>query len=71
MEPFVIPRLDSEYGVMRVAGHWDPIENEMELTELDQMGTDGWSDVSFWMTEQEFEHHIEVIKLAVREHLTT
>ena len=71
MEPFAIPRLDTEYGLMRVEGQWDPVSNEMELTELDRMGTDGWSDISFWLTEQEYEHQITAVMAAVREYLLT
>lgn len=69
METFFIPRLDTEAGLIRASGDWDPLTAEIQLTELDLMGTDGWMDVSFWLTEQEHEARIEAVLVAAKRYL--
>ncbi len=69
MEVFSIPRLDTEVGLIRAEGHWDPVTTDIQLTELALMGTDGWMDVTFWMTEQEHESRIAAVITAAKLYL--
>lgn len=47
MEAFFIPRLDTEAGLIRASGDWDPLTAEIQLTELDLMGLMvGWTYLS-------------------------
>ncbi|MBE1277612.1 hypothetical protein [Enterovibrio baiacu] len=69
MEVFSIPRLDTEVGLIRAEGQWDPVTADIQLTELALMGTDGWMDVTFWMTEQEHESRIAAVIAAAKLYL--
>ncbi|PMN94582.1 hypothetical protein [Enterovibrio norvegicus] len=69
MEVFSIPRLDTEVGLIRAEGQWDPVTADIQLSELALMGTDGWMDVTFWMTEQEHEARIAAVIAAAKLYL--
>ncbi|EOD77420.1 hypothetical protein RN22_06680 [Grimontia sp. AD028] len=71
MEAFTIPRLDTDVGLVRVEGTWDPVTGEIQLVEIDQMGTDGWVDVTFWLSEQEHEARVAEILTATKLYLVT
>ncbi|PKF50156.1 hypothetical protein [Enterovibrio nigricans] len=69
MEAFSIPRLDTEAGLIRAEGLWDPLTADIQFTELAMMGTDGWMDVSFWLTEQEHETRVAAVLKAAKLYL--
>ncbi|WP_407331958.1 hypothetical protein [Enterovibrio sp. 27052020O] len=69
MEAFSIPRLDTEVGLIRTEGVWDPLTAEMQITELAMMGTDGWVDVTFWLSEQEHEGRVAAVVSAAKHYL--
>lgn len=71
MEAFSIPRLDTEAGLVRIEGMWDPLTREIQLVDIDQMGTDGWVDVTFWLSEQEHEARVAEILTATKLYLVT
>ncbi|AMG30827.1 hypothetical protein AL542_10940 [Grimontia hollisae] len=71
MEAFMIPRLDTEVGLVRVEGTWDPLTGDIQLVDIDQMGTDGWVDVTFWLSEQEHEARVAEILIAAKLYLVT
>lgn len=71
MEAFMIPRLDTEVGLVRVEGTWDPLTGNIQLVDIDQMGTDGWVDVTFWLSEQEHEARVAEILIAAKLYLVT
>ena len=69
MEVFSIATLETTLGVLRVSGLWNPLTGKVQLQEIFELGMDGWSDTSFWLTEQSFEPEVSVIQVAVREYL--
>ncbi|WP_325891059.1 hypothetical protein [Grimontia sp. NTOU-MAR1] len=71
MEAFTIPRLDTEVGLVRVEGTWVPLTGEIQLVEIDMMGTDGWVDVTFWLSEQEHEVRVAEVLAATKLYLVT
>lgn len=69
MQNFSIAKLDTDLGIFRTSGSWDPLSSRIELTSLDQLTMDGWSDASFWINEQEYENEIATILIAIKRHL--
>ncbi|MEZ8144082.1 hypothetical protein A1OO_00705 [Enterovibrio norvegicus FF-33] len=69
MEAFFIPRLDTEAGLIRAEGAWDPLTVEIQVVELAMMGTDGWVDVTFWLSEQEHEGRVAAVISAAKHYL--
>ena len=69
MLPFNITKLETPIGILRLAGEWDPLTAEIQLIDIAELGMDGWADVSFWLTEQEFESEIAAVLAATKMHL--
>ncbi len=69
MEAFSISRLDTELGLVRVEGVWDPLTAEIYIQDLALFTQDGWTDVPFWLTEQEHELDLLLIRNAIKIHL--
>lgn len=69
MEPFSISRLETDVGLMRVEGAFDPIAETIKIDELAMLGTDGWVDITFWLTEQSHEQRLETVIQAIRSYL--
>ena len=69
MDAFNIAKLDSEVGILRVSGSWEPLSGEILLQSISQLGMDGWVDTSFWLTEQNFETEVFAVLTATREYL--
>lgn len=45
MKPFNISRINTDFGIFRVSGHWFPDETvatKITMRSLEIMGTDGW-----------------------------
>lgn len=69
MEAFFVSRLDTEVGLVRIQGLLDPITAEIQILELALFGLDGWTDVVFWLTEQEYETQVLTVLDAAKLHL--
>lgn len=69
MEAFSISRLDTEVGLVRIQGFWDPLSAEIQILELALFDDDGWVDVVFWLTEQEYETYVLAVQDATKRHL--
>lgn len=69
MEAFFVSRLDTEVGLVRIQGLLDPITAEIQILELALFGLDGWTDVVFWLTEQEYETQLLTVLDAAKLHL--
>ncbi|MDD1795799.1 hypothetical protein L4D06_22470 [Enterovibrio makurazakiensis] len=69
MEAFSIPRLDTEVGLIRADGAWDPLTVDIQFAELAMMSTDGWVDVTFWLSEQEHEGRVAAVVSAAKHYL--
>ncbi len=61
MQAFSIARLDTEIGLIRAKGVWDPITKRIEFDELERQNGDAWQDVTFWISEQEHEEALAAI----------
>ncbi|OOE50219.1 hypothetical protein [Salinivibrio kushneri] len=66
MTPFSLPRLETDVGIVKVAGHFNPVDGHIDLDELAHLDGDGWADVSHWLTEQAYENKIATIVAAIR-----
>lgn len=69
MESFAISRLDTEIGLIRIQGMWEPLTGEIQISELALFEHDGWSDVDFWLTEQEHETYVAAVLRAAKNFL--
>lgn len=69
MESFTIAKLDTDVGILRIIGVWDPLTAQIQLIEIAQLSMDGWADVTFWLTEQNFEYEIQSILAATKNYL--
>ncbi|WP_434357212.1 hypothetical protein NF212_15650 [Parasalinivibrio latis] len=70
MLPFQIGRLETEVGIVRLEGNYDPVSGDIQVDHLDLMATDGWQDVSHWLSEQAFEAQVQTIFSAARSSLS-
>lgn len=72
METFFISRLDTDLGLIRINGMWDPLTDHIQITELAIFEYHaGWTDASFWLTEQEHEVNIASVINACRRYLAS
>ena len=69
MEVFHIATLDSKVGTLRVSGVWDPLTATIKIQEIHELGVGGWTDVSFWLTEQNFETQVAAALEATKHYL--
>ncbi len=69
MENFSITKLESQVGVIGAQGGWNPLTEEMQLHELILFQDGVWVDVSFWLSEQEFEEDVARVVEALKLHL--
>ncbi|OOE86254.1 hypothetical protein [Salinivibrio sharmensis] len=69
MTPFSLPRLETDVGIVKVEGHFDPVNGHIDVDELAHLDGDGWADVSHWLTEQAYENKIATIVVAIRSSL--
>ncbi|SIO25305.1 hypothetical protein SAMN05444724_2421 [Salinivibrio sp. ES.052] len=67
MTPFTLSRFETDVGIVKVEGQFNPMNGHIEVDELSHLDGDGWADVSYWLTEQAYEHKIATIMAAIRE----